>query len=97
MDDVNGGRLIFYDFGMMGRYASVILCSSESCQLKTSFKLQPRIFFRRLEHLALASCSISQNIREGLLEVFYGVYEKDPNKVIVSLSFIFLVLRSSLD
>lgn len=44
VDDVNGGRLIFYDFGMMG--------------------------------------SISQNIREGLLEVFYGVYEKDPNKVL---------------
>lgn len=44
VDDVNGGRLIFYDFGMMG--------------------------------------SISPNIREGLLEVFYGVYEKDPNKVL---------------
>ena len=26
-------------------------------------------------------CSISPNIREGLLEVFYGVYEKDPDKV----------------
>lgn len=25
--------------------------------------------------------SISPNIREGLLEVFYGVYEKDPDKV----------------
>lgn len=34
VDDTNGGRLIFYDFGMMG--------------------------------------SISPNIREGLLEVFYG-------------------------
>lgn len=44
MDDVNGGRLIFYDFGMMG--------------------------------------SISPNIREGLLETFYGVYEKDPDKVL---------------
>lgn len=44
VDDFNGGRLIFYDFGMMG--------------------------------------SISQNIREGLLEVFYGVYEKDPNQVL---------------
>ncbi|KAL4578047.1 hypothetical protein LXL04_014162 [Taraxacum kok-saghyz] len=47
VDDVNGGRLIFYDFGMMG--------------------------------------SISPNIREGLLEVFYGVYEKDPNKVIQAM------------
>lgn len=47
VDDVNGGRLIFYDFGMMG--------------------------------------SISQNIREGLLEVFYGVYEKDPNKVLQAM------------
>ncbi|OIT26860.1 PREDICTED: uncharacterized protein LOC109214760 [Nicotiana attenuata] len=44
VDDVNGGRLIFYDFGMMG--------------------------------------SISPNIREGLLETFYGVYEKDPDKVV---------------
>ncbi|KAM7523684.1 hypothetical protein LguiA_013586 [Lonicera macranthoides] len=44
VDDFNGGRLIFYDFGMMG--------------------------------------SISPNIREGLLETFYGVYEKDPNKVL---------------
>ncbi|KNA18306.1 hypothetical protein SOVF_072140 [Spinacia oleracea] len=47
VDDVNGGRLIFYDFGMMG--------------------------------------SISSNIREGLLETFYGVYEKDPDKVLQSM------------
>ncbi|XP_058179494.1 protein ACTIVITY OF BC1 COMPLEX KINASE 8, chloroplastic isoform X1 [Rhododendron vialii] len=47
VDDVNGGRLIFYDFGMMG--------------------------------------SISPNIREGLLDVFYGVYEKDPNKVLQAM------------
>ncbi|KAG9451175.1 hypothetical protein H6P81_011140 [Aristolochia fimbriata] len=47
VDDVNGGRLIFYDFGMMG--------------------------------------SISSNIREGLLETFYGVYEKDPDRVIQSM------------
>ncbi|KAK1277561.1 hypothetical protein QJS04_geneDACA020189 [Acorus gramineus] len=46
-DDVNGGRLIFYDFGMMG--------------------------------------SISSNIREGLLEAFYGVYEKDPDRVLQSM------------
>ncbi|PSS36723.1 Protein kinase-like domain protein [Actinidia chinensis var. chinensis] len=47
VDDFNGGRLIFYDFGMMG--------------------------------------SISPNIREGLLEVFYGVYEKDPEKVLQAM------------
>ncbi|XP_058786589.1 protein ACTIVITY OF BC1 COMPLEX KINASE 8, chloroplastic isoform X1 [Vicia villosa] len=47
VDDVNGGRLIYYDFGMMG--------------------------------------SISPNIREGLLETFYGVYEKDPDKVLQSM------------
>lgn len=47
VDDVNGGRLIFYDFGMMG--------------------------------------SISPNIREGLLEAFYGVYEKDPERVLQSM------------
>ncbi|XP_010937033.1 protein ACTIVITY OF BC1 COMPLEX KINASE 8, chloroplastic isoform X1 [Elaeis guineensis] len=47
VDDVNGGRLIFYDFGMMG--------------------------------------SISSNIREGLLEAFYGIYEKDPEKVLQAM------------
>ncbi|KAK4256729.1 hypothetical protein QN277_006416 [Acacia crassicarpa] len=47
VDDVNGGRLIFYDFGMMG--------------------------------------SISSNIREGLLETFYGVYEKNPDKVLQAM------------
>ncbi|KAL2339447.1 hypothetical protein Fmac_007387 [Flemingia macrophylla] len=47
VDDVNGGRLIFYDFGMMG--------------------------------------SISSNIREGLLEAFYGVYEKNPDKVLQAM------------
>lgn len=47
VDDVNGGRLIFYDFGMMG--------------------------------------SISPNIREGLLESFYGIYEKDPDKVLQAM------------
>lgn len=26
-------------------------------------------------------CGISPNIRKGLLEAFYGVYEKDPDKV----------------
>ncbi|KAK6924143.1 ABC1 atypical kinase-like domain [Dillenia turbinata] len=47
VDDVNGGRLIFYDFGMMG--------------------------------------SISPNIREGLLEAFYGIYEKDPDRVLQAM------------
>jgi len=47
VDDVNGGRLIFYDFGRMG--------------------------------------SISPNSREGLREAFYGVYEKDPNKVLQAM------------
>ncbi|XAR73310.1 Cadmium-transporting ATPase [Bertholletia excelsa] len=47
VDDFNGGRLIFYDFGMMG--------------------------------------SISPNIREGLLETFYGVYEKDADRVLQSM------------
>ncbi|XP_042026636.1 protein ACTIVITY OF BC1 COMPLEX KINASE 8, chloroplastic-like isoform X2 [Salvia splendens] len=42
VNDFNGGRLIFYDFGMMG--------------------------------------SISRNIREGLPDVFYRVYQKHRKK-----------------
>ena len=37
--------------------------------------------FHILRVLCLFKCSISPNIREGLLEAFYGVYEKDPDKV----------------
>jgi hypothetical protein len=33
--------------------------------------------------IGVASYSISQNIREGLLEAFYGVYEKSPDKVMI--------------
>lgn len=43
VDAQGGGRLIFYDFGMMG--------------------------------------SISSNIREGLVDAFYGVYQKSADKV----------------
>lgn len=32
--------------------------------------------------IGIAPYSISPNIREGLLETFYGVYEKDPDKVV---------------
>ena len=35
--------------------------------------------------IVLRLCSISRNIREGLLEVFYGVYEKDPEKVLQAM------------
>lgn len=30
VDDVNGGRLIFYDFGMMGRYVILISLARRS-------------------------------------------------------------------
>jgi len=42
VDAENGGRLIYYDFGMMG--------------------------------------AIPSDVRSGLLELFYGVYEKDPDR-----------------
>lgn len=42
VDGTNGGRLIYYDFGMMGE--------------------------------------IPSDVRSGLLELFYGVYEKDPHR-----------------
>lgn len=47
MDGEGGGRLIYYDFGMMG--------------------------------------VIPSDIRSGLLELFYGVYEKDPDRCIEAL------------
>lgn len=71
VDDFNGGRLIFYDFGMMGRYIFPASCRH--------FFSQPGVLISFL-HLY----SISRNVREGLLEVFYGVYEKDPEKVTFS-------------
>ena len=47
VDTVNGGRLIYYDFGMMG--------------------------------------SIPGNVKEGLVELFYGVYKKDIEKCVEAL------------
>lgn len=47
VDGENGGRLIYYDFGMMG--------------------------------------TIPSDVRSGLLELFYGVYEKDPDRCALQL------------
>lgn len=47
VDAEGGGRLIYYDFGMMG--------------------------------------SIPGDVRSGLLELFYGVYQKDPDRCIDAL------------
>lgn len=47
VDAEGGGRLIYYDFGMMG--------------------------------------SIPGDVRAGLLELFYGVYQKDPDRCIEAL------------
>ncbi|RZS12726.1 hypothetical protein BHM03_00044212, partial [Ensete ventricosum] len=78
VDDANGGRLIFYDFGMMGRLSLELLLS-----LHTSWK---EIILLKCSYLSnkfhsTNLCSISSNIREGLLETFYGIYEKDPDRV----------------
>jgi hypothetical protein len=56
---------------MMGRLHMIVLSPAKS------------IYIANLIFIFLA-CSISPNIREGLLEVFYGVYEKDPDKVCLS-------------
>ena len=47
VDAVDGGRLIYYDFGMMGR--------------------------------------IQTDVRKGLLELFYGIYQKDSDKCLDAL------------
>ena len=82
VDDVNGGRLIFYDFGMMGRYCLVLFWLPA-----TSIPTKSIIKFQMMTVLCICICSISPNIREGLLETFYGVYEKDPDKVIVCFEY----------
>ncbi|MEW5313718.1 MAG: hypothetical protein WDW38_005259 [Sanguina aurantia] len=48
VDAVNGGRLIYYDFGMMG--------------------------------------TIAPTVKGGLLDLFYGVYNKDPEKCLEALT-----------
>lgn len=48
VDGTNGGRLIYYDFGMMGE--------------------------------------IPSDVRSGLLELFYGVYEKDPDRSVAQFA-----------
>jgi predicted unusual protein kinase regulating ubiquinone biosynthesis (AarF/ABC1/UbiB family) len=47
VDAEGGGRLIYYDFGMMG--------------------------------------TIPTDVRSGLLELFYGVYQKDPDRCLDAL------------
>jgi predicted unusual protein kinase regulating ubiquinone biosynthesis (AarF/ABC1/UbiB family) len=47
VDAEGGGRLIYYDFGMMG--------------------------------------TIPSDVRSGLLELFYGVYQKDPDRCLDAL------------
>jgi len=77
VDGVNGGRLIFYDFGMMGRYFLYLT-------LLTNFDV-PKKWRLHFSYAIMASCRISANIREGLLEAFYGIYEKNPDKVFLAL------------
>jgi hypothetical protein len=76
--------LIFYDFGMMGRYVRCSLWLVQTCSNKNSpvaHILSFMVRFGFTNMIGITSCSISPNIREGLLETFYGVYEKDPDKV----------------
>ena len=51
---MDGGRLVYYDFGMMG--------------------------------------TIPSDIREGLLDLFYGVYQKDPDLYVSRLAYLCLQL-----
>jgi len=60
---------------------------SSSGYLQLVYQPSPLSNFKWWLSFAFAYCSISPNIREGLLETFYGVYEKDPDKVIVCLKY----------
>ena len=65
VNDFSGGRLIFCDIGMIGRYISLSLCVVILC-------------------VALHPCSISQNIRESLHDLFHRVYQKHRKKVVIT-------------
>ena len=88
MDAAGGGRLIYYDFGMM------VSTHSFQCSPRTEqeFRFQicegSGVFAPARAELCIAPdvapCClqgvIPSDIRAGLLELFYGVYQKDPDK-----------------
>jgi hypothetical protein len=83
VDAVGGGRLIYYDFGEAFLHAMPI----HRCWSFT----QP-FSGRYAQALSMGGCwpagmmgTIPTDVRSGLLELFYGVYEKDPDRCIGAL------------
>jgi len=67
--------------GMFWSFMTVQSSNSIKYKFTSSTYLSFMIQFAFTNMIGFASCSISPNIREGLLETFYGVYEKDPDRV----------------
>ena len=78
VDAVGGGRLVYYDFG------AAHACD---CLQQTVVRQKLHCYTRKLawpqQALLLAAGmmgSIPNDVRGGLLELFYGVYEQDPDR-----------------
>jgi hypothetical protein len=69
VDDVNGGRLIFYDFGMMGRY-SLVLFWLPSISIPTKsiieFQMMTVLCLCILQYQSKHSRRVAGNILWGL-------------------------------
>ena len=77
-------EILLLTMSMVDDWSFMILEWWESMSPGVSF-LSFLLYLPFKTFFCLELCSISSNIREGLLEVFYGVYEKDSDKVIMFL------------
>ena len=83
VDAANGGRLIYYDFGMMGRIQPRVRCASPFL-LRTARSRVAVFCAARLQERAVGRGRM-RACRDGLRELFYGVYQKDSDKCLDSL------------
>ena len=105
VDPVDGGRIIYYDFGKLhglligSPHLSFLftklsqcgnLCQAELREIGTPTRFSGRWASWRLKDSSIAlragmMGTIPSDVRSGLLELFYGVYQKDPDRCIDAL------------